>query len=358
MVSKSSCTIHQVAQKAGVSIGTVSRVLNNHPSVSPKCREAVQLAIRELDYRPDQMARSIRRTTLDTPGRVRTGNVGMIFINTATEMLSLPFMARMAHGIQRELFSRGYHMIVDHTEDPVSIPASVRDGKTEGIIIHGDMSADLCESLAKLQPIVVIGRNSTGIPMNSVNVDNFNAIGNAVRYLRQLGHHRIGFVCCDPQHADFEDRLIGFRLALKTQGLASRPEYEFVAATTTHIGPVAPQPTPPNMDEQLRPIASMAERPTALIVANDWQAIGVYQTLKTMGMTLPKDMSIVGFDDDARLCEIVSPPLTSMNYPAEQMGRTAVQLLMKAVDRSSTSAMEAVLIQSTLHERVSCCPPQ
>jgi len=326
--------------------------------VSSKCREAVQLAIRDLDYRPDLMARSIRRASLDTPGRIRTGNVGLVFINTTTEMLSVPFMARMARGIQRELYSRGYHMMIDHTEDPVSLPASVRDGKTEGIIVHGDMSADLCESLAKLQPLVVIGRNSTGIPLNSVNVDNFSAIGNAVRYLREMGHRRIGFVCSEPQHADFEDRLIGFRLALKAQNLPARADYEFVVAEKKHDGPTSPESTPPLMDNLLAPLRTMTDRPTALIVSNDWQAIGVLQSLKQMGLTLPEDMSVIGFDDDAKLCQIVSPSLTSMNYPAEQMGRTAVQLLMRAVDRSTASAMETVLIQSTLHERVSCASPR
>lgn len=357
MTQKASCTIASVARKAGVATGTVSRVLNHAATVKPEHRKAVERAIAELGYRPDQRARALRRTSQGQPDATRTGNVAIVFLNTTSQMLKTPLLSLMVHGIQQELSRQGYHMMIDHTEDTFSMPATVRDGKVEGIIAHGDMTLELGERLGRLSPMVVIGTKTPGLSLHSVNIDNVNSMASAVRHLYEQGHRRIGFACHGPEFADFAERLEGYRRALKAFGLEARPEWEFTCPSPSSVEPVTPEPRPPNMSALLAPLASLAERPTALLVANDWQAVGVYRALNGLGMRIPQDISVIGFDNDVRLCQAMTPPLTSLEYPAEELGRTAARQLLQECKQSGDTLREMVSLQPALQVRDSCAVP-
>jgi LacI family transcriptional regulator, repressor for deo operon, udp, cdd, tsx, nupC, and nupG len=352
LMDRRGSTVKAVAKLAGVSTGTVSRVLNNHPKVSRENKEAVERAISELNYRPDPVARSMRK--MESPGRIWTGNVGVVFPNTTTAMLKLPFMAQMIQGVQSELADNGYHLLISNTTDPVSLPDIVRDGKVEGVLFHGDVKAEWCNQINYALPAVSMGLNHIGLPISMVNVNNRAAIISAVQYLAELGHRRIGFMAREPEQLDLAERLLGYREAFGWIGMAYDPSLESVAPPQGSQGPRTPETEPPGMDDLLEPLLRLPQPPTAIIIPSDWQTIGVYRALQARGLRIPQDISLIGFDNNEQICHSLSPGLTSLEYPAEQIGRQAVQLLLKQFKLNTRSLQEMVLIKSRLVERKSC----
>ncbi len=345
-------TVKAVAKLAGVSTGTVSRVLNNHPKVSQENKAAVERAISELNYRPDPVARSMRK--MESAGRIWTGNVGVVFPNTTTAMLKVPFMAQMIQGAQSELAENGYHLVISNTTDPISLPDIVRDGKVEGILFHGNVNAEWCKQLSSALPSVSMGLNHTGLPVSMINVNNRSAIISAVQYLYDLGHRRIGFTVREPEHRDVEERLLGYREAFGWIGLPYDPALESIGPPIGKQGPRTPEKEPPAMEDLIEPLLRLADPPTALIIPSDWQTVGVYRALQARGLRIPQDISIIGFDNNEQICHSLSPSLTSLEYPAEQIGRQAVQMLLKQFKQNTRSLQETILIKSALVERKSC----
>jgi len=345
------CTVKSVAQRAGVSIGTVSRVLNNHPKVSEGNKRAVERAMAELNYRPDPVARSLRRH--GSGEHIWTGNIGLVFPNTTTAMMEVPFMAKMIQGAQNELSDHGYHLLISNTTDPVSLPDIVRDGKVEGVLIHGDLKLELCEKLATAIPAVSMGQNNVHLPLAMVNVNNRSAIITAMRYLYGLGHRRIGFVTREPEHKDISERLYGYREAFSVLELTYDSRLESVGIELGNEGPRFPEKVPPNMDSLVGPLLDLREPPTALVVPGDWQAIGVYRYLQSKGIRIPQDISVIGFDNAEQICCSLSPALTSLEYPSEEIGRQAARLLLRQVKEKKNVVQETILIPSTLVERES-----
>jgi len=350
------CTVKSVAALAGVSTGTVSRVLNNHPKVSEANKRAVEQAMARLNYRPDPVARSLRKS--GTSGRIWTGNIGVMFPNTTTAMLTVPFMARMIQGVQCELSENGYHLLISNTTDSVTLPDIVRNEKVEGILIHGDLSAEVCHQLSMRVPAVSMGWNNVGLPLPMVNVDNRIAIISAMRYLVELGHRRIGFITRNPEHKDFAERLMGYREALEILNLEYDPELERMTSPGEKAGPRIPKKEPPVMDDLIEPLLKLSSPPTALIVTSDWHSIGVYRALKRRGIRIPEEMSIIGFDNDEQICHSLNPPLTSLDYPSEKIGRHAVQMLLRQIKSGGNSSQATILVQSELVERNSCAQPK
>jgi len=347
-------TVTSVARHAGVSVGTVSRVLNNHPRVSAAARQAVERAIRELDYRPDPVARSLRRRGAN--GRVWTGNIGVFFPNTTHAMLQVPFMSRMVQGVQSELADNGYHLIISNTTDSSALPDLVRDRKVEGLLVHGDLGLDLCSRLTAALPAVSMGQHATGLPIAMVNVDNRAAVVTAATRLFALGHRRIGFVARDPEHRDFAERRDGYRQAVQLLDLRYDPALEAVGGASDLSGPRTPQTEPPDMSEPLARLLDLPDPPTALIVPSDWQAIGVYRALAARRRRIPDDLCVIGFDNDPGVCHSLTPALSSINYPSEQIGRQAVRLLLNQIREGSAMHRQTILIKSELIERASIAP--
>ena len=336
--------------RAGVSLATASRVLNNSHRVSDASRAAVEKAMRELDYQPDQYARSLRKT--GSRGKLWTGNVGMVFLNTTVAMLEVPFVARMVHGVQSELAGNGYNLMISNTDSTDVLPDMVRDRKVEGLIVHGDLEYRACEQLSAAMPVVSVGQNSISLPLCTVNVNNEAAIFVAIKALCDSGHRRIAFVNIEGSHRDFVERLSGYHKALQALGLPQNPQYVSVG-DRGQAGPRAPLDEPLDMTGLVNPLFDLAEPPTALLVANDWQAISVYRALLKRGIRIPQDVSVVGFDNDSRICHSLNPTLSSLDYPSELLGRQAVRLLFARL-KDNTAMQGSLLIDATFHRRASC----
>ena len=270
-------------------------------------------------------------------------------------MLELTFMAKMIRGVQGELSDNGYHLLISNTTDPVTLPDIVRDEKVEGLLIHGDLQFELCEQLSARLPIVAMGQNNVSLPLPTVNVNNKGAIISAAKYLFELGHRRIAFVTIEPAHKDAGERLLGYREALELLGLPRDPALEAVGKATLDPSPRQPQKEPPAMDEFVEPLLRLASPPTALIVSGDWHCIGIYRVLQARGIRIPQDISIIGFDNEQQVCVSLSPTLTSLDYPSDEIGRQAVQLLLRQLKHKELG-QDTILIKSTLVKRNSCGP--
>ncbi|MFA5205849.1 MAG: LacI family DNA-binding transcriptional regulator [Lentisphaeria bacterium] len=348
-------TLNDVARRAKVSIGTASRVLNGHPRVSKQAHGAVQEAILELGYRPDSVARSLRRNQPSAREGIWSGNIGFVLPNTESSMLELPFVTSMVNAIQTAVSENGHHLMIANTLDPESLPRLLLDRKVEGVILFGTIAPALGAQISALAPTVVIGSCPGGPSLSTVNVDNRQAILAAMHKLHALGHRKIGFVNREPTHADFAERLLAYREGQQQLGLDQEARFEAVRDLVGDEKRVRrAEPKPPVMDELLEPLFRGPDAPTALLVANDWQAIGVYQYLTRRGLRIGRDVSVIGFDNDIRICESLAPSLTSLQYPSMTMGRNAVNLLLSLLQNKGESSSHAIRCASTLVERDSC----
>jgi len=348
-------TLGDVARRAKVSIGTASRVLNGHPRVSKPARGAVQEAILELGYRPDSVARSLRRNQPSAREGLWSGNIGFVLPNTESSMLELPFVTSMVNAIQTAVSENGHHLLIANTLDPESLPRLLLDRKVEGVILFGTIAPALGTQISTLAPTVVIGSCPGGPSLSTVNVDNRQAILAAMHKLHALGHRKIGFVNREPTHADFAERLAAYREARHQLGLGADTRFEAVQDLVGDEQRVRRAETkPPAIDELLEPLFCDGEVPTALLAANDWQAIGIYRYLEKRGWRAGREVSVIGFDNDIRICESLAPALTSLHYPSMAMGRSAVKLLLELLKAKGDASSHSVLCASALVERESC----
>lgn len=348
-------TLDDVARRAKVSIGTASRVLNGHPRVSTQSRGAVQEAILELGYRPDSVARSLRRNQPSAREGIWSGNIGFVLPNTEYSMLELPLVISLVNAIQTALSENGYHLLISNTMDLESIPKLLLDRKVEGVILFGAITPAFGAQIRALTSAVVIGSCPGGPALSTVNVDNRQAVFQAMEKLHALGHRKIGFVNREPTHADFAERLAAYREARQQLGLGTDARFEAVQDLVGDERRVRRAETkPPVLDELLEPLFCGPDAPTAVLAANDWQAIGVYRYFEKRGWRAGREVSVIGFDNDIRICESLSPSLTSLQYPSMAMGRSAVKLLLELLKAKGDASSHSVLCTSPLVERESC----
>jgi LacI family transcriptional regulator, galactose operon repressor len=338
-------TSHDVARLAAVSRTTVSYVLNNSDSgiaISDATRQRVLDAARDLGYHPNAAARSLRRQ--------RAGVVGLVTYDTSNRIGSNAFMWLVMDGVLSELGPTGTRLIVEAANDdrPDPCVGLVREGHVDGLIVTGARPAntELRVLHADGTPIVLWGRLS-GSDLPYVDIDNVAAARTAVEYLLDLGHTRIGCITNAPPVTDTAaaDRLEGFRSALESRGLR-------VDESLVRSG---------HFDEQsgLAAMTSLLERtdrPTAVFVASDEVALGALKAARIAGLSVPGDLSIVGFDDLA-VATFVEPALTTIRVPAREIGSVAARALLEAVSNSSSLHEPAQVLGTELIVRDSSGPP-
>ena len=322
-----------VAQLAGVSHQTVSRVLNDHPNVRPQTRELVLAAISELGYRPNAAAR-----TLVTR---RTHTLGVISFDT-----TLYGPASMLYGIERAAQDSYFVSIASTpTLDRRSVLDSVERFVGQGvegiIVITAQVSA--VEALADCPtdiPLVAVGCR-TQLPLHSVAVDNAAGAALATRYLLGLGHRSVHHLSGPPSWLDAEARVEGWRKALSEAG-AAEPDLvsgDWSAASGYEMG------------QQIARDDSV----TAVLCANDPMALGLVRALAEQGRRVPEDVSVVGFDDIPEAAYFL-PPLTTVRQDFGELGRRALDSLVGLIfDHDKAPPAEPVVPQFVV--RSSAAPP-
>lgn len=310
-------TIRDVAHQAGVSVTTVSHVINETRFVSDELRQRVLAAMADLDYQPNALARSLRRK--------QTHTLGMILPDSAN-----PFFAEVAHSIERASFARGYNAILCNSGgdlDKELVYANVlMEKQVDGIIfVAAGLSTEHIQAiLAREVPLVVVDRDLPGIEVDAVLCDNLGGGYAATQHLIQLGHRRIGCITGPSDVTPSAERVMGYRRALAEKGqpvdetLIQRGDFQFASgATAMHY------------------FLSLPEPPTAVFACNDLMAIGAISAATELRRRVPDDLAVVGFDDVA-LASFSNPPLTTIAQPKQEMGELAIDLLLaRAADRAA-----------------------
>ena len=324
---KTSSTVVDVARKAGVSVGTVSRVLNGYSSISPENVDRVQRAIEELGYRKSRSADPLinRRRA----ARASTGNIGLIYAEMDGDWANHPLVAAYSVGVEKACQEKGFHALIEFSNNDGSLPRCVRENKVDALLIKATRTLPpYLGGLSKELPVVCVGFNKPTVNMQQVASDDHGAGWLVADYLWSLGHRRIGIVCPDLGHPMLLARYQGYEAFLRSQHRFD-PALCILAEPTHSIE--HPEYEPPDMSQAVEKLLAVPGDPiTAIITANDWIAYGLYPALAAAGKSVPEDISVVGFDNYVTVCATLRPQLTSYAVP---FGDVAYVSTLKAIDR-------------------------
>lgn len=327
-------TLTEIAKAAGVSISTVSRVLNNseHP-IAEKTRQRIFSLARDLNYQPNLVARSLRLDTSST--------IGII-----VESMSSPFVPPMLTGIQDTLKPAGYlSFIINTYENPdleVDSIHALNNRQTDGIIFVAtwDRSPNVLEDVTR-KPHVFVHRHFDSYADNAVSVDERWGAHLAVSHLAELGHTKIAFID-GPEDWDASIyRLEGYKAELQARGLPYDPHLVYNGDWSAEAGQEA--------------VAWFAQRGisySALFAANDLIALGAIYALQDCGKRVPEDVAVVGYDD-REFASLVRPSITTVSLPAYELGQASANLLLKKI-KGEMNTSKTVEVRGKLLVRESC----
>jgi len=328
-------TIREVAERAGVSTMTVSRVLNESHRVQPETRQKVERVISELGYVPNSLARGLSSQ--------KTGVIALIVADVAN-----PFFTKLVRGAENVAWRNGYRAILCNTENDINREKAYLDAmlaqRVEGLII-APASDQSRRQLSVVEhnkvPFVLVDRTVEGLEYDLVEGDNLAGARRLVEHLISLGHRRIAMFSGPLDISTSRDRLKGYRQAL--EGANILYESELVIQT--------------NVDQKggyqaAKQLLQFENRPSAVFAINGLAAVGAVQAVRESGLEIPSDLALVCFDD-IEFASILCPFLTVMAQPAESFGTIALQLLL---DRISGRAVERryVTLSAELIIRESC----
>lgn len=333
VVTNSRVTIRDVAARAGVSVPTVSRVLNDRYGVSASTVQRVREVIAELGYESSLVARSLRNH--------RTNVIGILV--WAIE----PFSAELLKGAARAVRRSGYELVVYSGGGPDHIGWEKRYlTRLSGTLIDGAVLVTPTVTTGKLgSPVVAVDPHTGGEGAPTVTSDNLRGARLAVEHLLELGHRRIGFLSRPPRELEStRQRSNGYRAALAAAGIAFDPDLVRVAGYDED-----------RSKEAARELLTLPRRPTAVFAANDVSAIATMEAAVSLGLRVPQDVSVIGFDNvpESRMTE---PALTTIDQPIQLMGQRAVEMLVEILGGGEPEETE-VKLPTKLVRRESCAPP-
>lgn len=329
-------TLEDVASLAGVSIPTVSRVLNNHPHVAEETRERVRKAMKELNYQPNMPARSLRTN--------RTNVVALMIPDIVN-----PYFSGVTRGVQDVAEEFGSMVILCNTDRKLIREKQYLEvliqHQVDGLILN---PAEITlEDLAGIQaakiPAVMIGSQLDVPDFDVVMVDNVRAAYEAVEYLIDLGHRNVGIIAGSRATSSGEQRLEGYLQAVRAAGLE-------VEDTLIAEGDFSEQ----GGYRCTKRLMGQSPRPTAIFASSDVMAIGALSALRDEGFQVPKDVSLVGFDDIAS-ASITTPRVTTMSQPKYGSGEVAAHLLFERIEGDGPQRRRRVILNHELVVRDSTC---
>jgi LacI family transcriptional regulator len=302
-------TLDEVARAAGVSASTVSRIINGTANVSAVKRENVLRIMSELNYHPNVLARGLASG--------RTFGIGVL-----TQDISSPFYGSTLRGIESALLGTGYHPLFIsghwHLQEELEAIDFLLSRQVDAVIVlGGGVPESRLQEVARQLPVVMLGRSVPGLEAQCLRLDNVAGGYEATRHLTELGHRHIAHVAGDPGHRDAQDRLAGYTAALKAAKLPFDPQLVLTGDFHEASG----------FGAVTRLVESRA-RFSAVFAANDQMAYGARLALHRQGLRVPKDVSLVGFDDLPGSL-YTTPPLTTVQQPVEDMGRAAAQSVLR-----------------------------
>ena len=331
-------TMKDVAQLAGVSTATVSRALMNPEKVSVSTRKRVEAAVLEAGYSPNTLARNLRRNESKT-------------IITIVPDICDPYFAEIIRGIEDAAVENDYLVLLGDSGQQKKRESSfvnlVFTKQADGMLLLGtDHPFDVSKPEQKnLPPMVMACEFAPELELPTVHIDNLTSAFEAVNYLAQLGHKRIAQISGPTTATLCKFRQQGYQQALRRAGVSMNPAYSTVGDFTFEAGAQA-----------VRQLLALPEQPTAIFCHNDAMAIGAIQEAKKLGLRVPQDLSIVGFDD-IQFAQYCDPPLTTISQPRYEIGRQAMLMMLDLLKGNDVQAGSR-LLEAKLVVRGSTAPPR
>ena len=333
-------TIREVAQKAGVSIGTVSRALNYKPGVSEETRQHVFTAAQELGYV------SAKRLSLSAPKITHLGLLSRPMGNGP--LTANPFYGDVFHSVE-QVCHESYINLSFSSLNIVngrlgSLPALVSDNRISGVVLVGALPKEIVESVVtSLQlPVVLVDNCFPDCAWDSVMIDNARGTSQATELLIAQGHRHIAFIS-GPDHPSIVERRAGYEETLRQHDL------KLMVVVTEDL-------EPPDGERAAVRLLRQAPETTAIVCSNDSQAIGASRKIQELGYKIPDDFSVVGFDD-INLVQFTSPPLTTVRVDRQALGQVATGLLLERIKAPDRPPIKTV-VGVKLIERASVSAPR
>ena len=335
-------TIKDVAKACNVSTATVSYVINGKNTLLPETREKIMRKMREMNYHPSAVARGLTNKRMNT--------VGILFDNVGSEIAVWhPYTSGILQGVVTAAAKAGYNvtLFTDLWRSADESLPKLRDQRTDGIIIVAPPSDnDLLPSLASAGlKVVTISSDSGPFGIPSVDVDNAGGIRLAVGHLRALGHQKIAFLSGQTNMYSGAVRLAAFQKSLQAANLSVPPEYLVASSYEDNAAAY----------RQAQRLLSRPAPPTAIVAGNDQIAIAVLAAARDFGISVPAQLSVVGFDDisDAAMTR---PALTTIRQPLTEIGMAATRRLLQMLSGEPVPA-DCCLIEPLLVVRETTAPP-
>ena len=333
-------TIRDVARVGGVSVATVSRVLNGIRSVRPETRARILQVVERVGYVPHGGARSLITR--------QTRTVGVLLPDLHGE-----FFSELIRGVDLAARRRGYHLLVSGSHsDRAEIAAVLRAlrGRVDGLVVMSpEIDAPILrENLPADLPVVLVGAgngsgsSATARAYDVLEIDNRAGAAAMVRHLTALGHRRIAFIAGPSHNHDAQERLAAYRETLAAVGRAPAPELVLAGDFTQESG-----------FETGRRLLALSPRPTAVFAANDAMAIGCLAALREAGVRVPQEIALAGFDD-IPIARYLSPPLTTVRVGISELGATALERLLLALAGEPAPGVAVEIHPTALVVRGSC----
>jgi LacI family transcriptional regulator len=308
--------IYDVARLSGVSLSTASKALNGRKDVKEETRQRVIKIATSLNYHPSHLARGLVKRCTENIGVVTIGHeMDPVIVN--------PFYSRVIEGIEAECMQRNYNMLLSvqpyKADAALGVPKLVREKSVDGLLLLGHMPQLFLEALAKSSiPMVSVDSFNPHVPAHYFLAENQGGAYLAVEHLASLGHKHLGLVAGSQSISSFAQRRQGFVRACQAFGLT----FNEVTALEDSL---------PNSMDWMRPLMQASRRPSGVFCCNDNYAHHFMALCNQMGIKVPEQVSVVGFDD-IDLAAMLHPPLTTMRVPKQEMGSRAVQRLMQLIE--------------------------
>lgn len=328
--------VNDVAKKAGVSIATVSRVINDHPKVNPETRLKVQRVIKELKYQPNRVAK-----------RLRNRNTSSNLLGVVIPDIQNPFYVEVFRGIEDVAYENKYALIMcnfsqDEKKEKLYLDI-LQSESVDGMIVAptDEHDPEVIELVKKGVPIVCVDRGLIGVDVDVVLVENRNGAYSAVDYLARSGYRRIAYISGLPQIPSSRQREQGYREALAAHDLPIDQDL-IKYGNSQHQSGV-------KLCEEL---LQLPQPPDALFTGNNLITLGALETIHKRGLHIPKDIAIIGFDDMYWSISL-NPPLTAVRQPAYEIGKRAAEQLILRI-KAPTRPTASMVLKTELMIRSSC----
>ena len=325
--------IKEVAAHAGVSVATVSRVLNDSPNVSAEARTKVLSAVETLRYRPNAVARSLRTEATRTLGLI----IGDI-LN--------PFFGALARAVEDEARAAGYTVVIGNADERPELQdhyvRTLLEQRVDGLMIcpTAEVTPHVEECVRAGDPLVFLDRTLPGLDVPSVRADGTEAIHRLIEHVHRLGHRRVAFISGPESLSTGRERTRAFEDAMRAYGLEPRVEAGDFQAESGRAATAR--------------LLDLPEPPDVIFAGDNLMTLGALDEIRARGLRVPADVALASFDDVAWFAH-VDPPITAIAQPAEDLGRRAVRALLDSI---ANRPVEPVVLPARLVIRRSCGEPK